>query len=302
MVNNRKISFMASLDFSSWEPKKILESLFNAGYDGVEWTLSHFNPRTKSIEELRELVNLTKDYDLKVSEVVIQQDIVNLSKKIRRDRIDLVKESIVAAGEVGVKILNLFSGPAPWDPKAPRIPGDISEGEAWGQVLDAYSEFVNLAERHKVYLAVEAVWGHLCHDYYTTKELIDSFNSEYLGINMDPSHYQLYGNDVSWVVKRWGEKIKHVHLKDVIGKPGTQGKDFMFPLLGEGMVDWSAFLKALDEIGYEGFLSVEFESFNYYRNVLSSDPVKAAKLSMEQVKKLIRLYDNMHVVEKWRKH
>ena len=88
--------------------------------------------------------------------------------------------------------------------------------------------------------------------------------------------------------EKWGEKIRHVHLKDVIGSPGVSGGDFMFPLLGEGMVDWKIFLKALDEIGYKGFLSVEFESFKYYRNLLNSDPVKAARISMEQVKKLIR--------------
>lgn len=287
MINSRKFAFMASLDFASWQPERILESLSNLGYDGVEWTLSHFNPRTKSREELRKLAELIKSYGLEVSEVVVQQDVVNLNEKIRRDRIELVKECIEVVSEVGVNIINLFSGPAPWDPKAPRIPEDISEGKAWEQVLEAYQEFVKLAEKSKVYLAVEAVWGHLCHDYYTTKELMSSFDSEFLGINMDPSPCCLYGNDIPWVIKKWGKKIKHVHLKDVAGKPGFHGKDFIFPLLGEGIVDWKGFFKALDEIEYKGFFSVEFESFNYYRNVLKNDPLKAAEISMEQIKELI---------------
>ncbi len=287
MIDNRKFAFMASLGFASWQPERILESLSNLGYDGVEWTLSHFNPRTKSQEELRKLVELTKSYGLEVSEVVVQQDVVNLNEKIRRDRIELVKECIEVVSEVGVNIINLFSGPAPWDPKAPRVPEDIFEGKVWEQVLGAHEEFVKSAEKHKVYLAIEAVWGHLCHDYYTTNELISSFDSEFLGINMDPSPYCLYGNDISWVIKKWGKRIKHVHLKDVAGKPGIHGKDFIFPLLGEGIVDWKAFFKALDEIEYKGFFSVEFESFNYYRNVLKNDPVKAAEISMAQIKELI---------------
>jgi len=289
MVNNRKIAFMASLGFSSWKPEKILESLSNLGYDGVEWTLAHFNPRNKSKKELKELVDMTEKYSLEISEIVVQQDVVSLNEKVRRDRINLVKECIVSASETGVEVINVFSGPAPWDQKAPRIPKDISEGNAWEQVLEAYGEFVDLAEKCKVYLAIEAVFGHLCHDYYTTQELISSFNSEYLGINMDPSHYRLYGNDIPWVVKKWGKKIKHVHLKDVIGNPGINGKDFMFPLLGEGMINWKAFFKALDEIEYKGFLSVEFESFKYYRNVLNSDPLRAARISMEQIKELSKL-------------
>ena len=55
---------------------------------------------------------------------------VSLDENLRRDRIKLVKECIEAASEVGVNIINLFSGPAPWDAKAPRIPEDISEGKA----------------------------------------------------------------------------------------------------------------------------------------------------------------------------
>lgn len=287
MVDNKKLAFMASLDFAAWQPERILESLSNLGYDGVEWTLSHFNPRTKSQEELRKVVELTKSYGLEVSEVVVQQDVVSLDENLRKDRIELVKECIEVANETGVHILNLFSGPAPWDPKAPRIPEDISEGKAWEQILKAYKEFVEWAEKYKVYLAVEAVFGHICHDYYTTRELIDAFHSEYLAIIMDPSHYQLYGNDVPWVIKKWGKRIKHVHLKDVAGKPGIHGKDFIFPLLGEGIVDWKAFFKALDEIEYKGFFSVEFESFNYYNVILDKNPVKAAAVSLEQVRRLI---------------
>ena len=289
MLNNKKIAFMASLDFASWQPEKVLQSLSSLGYDGVEWKLSHFNPRARTKKELEKLAQLTKSYDLEISEIVVQQDIISLDKNLRRDRINLVKECIEAANDIGVHIINLFSGPAPWDPKAPRIPGNISEGKAWEYVLEAYSEFIDLAEKYAVYLAVEAVWGHLCHDYYTTKELMSSFDSEFLGINMDPSPCCLYGNDIFWVIKKWGKKIKHVHLKDVAGKPGFHGKDFIFPLLGEGIVDWKAFFKALDEIEYKGFFSVEFESFNYYRNVLKNDPIKAAEISMEQVRKLTEL-------------
>jgi len=281
-----KFGFLASLDFRFWEAEKVVVALSKIGYEGVEWTLSHFNPRTKTLTDLQRLISTTRDHGLEISEVVVQQDVVTLDEKARRDRIDLVKECIKAAGQVGVKTINLFTGPAPWDPKAPKIPIDLTEGKAWTLVLEAFNEFVSEAEKNEVYLAVEAVFGHLCHDYYTMKELLDNFNSKYLGVNMDPSHYALYRNDVSWVVKKFGDKIKHVHLKDAIGKPGLHGEDFMFPLLGEGMIDWKGFLDALRSIGYKGFLSVEFESFGYYAKILGRDPVKAAEISMEHLKRL----------------
>jgi len=287
-----KIGFLASLDFRSWKAEKVAATLSQIGYEGVEWTLAHFNPKTKTIKELEALVKTTREHGLEISEVVAQQDLITLNEKIKRDRINLIKECIKAVGQVDIKTVNLFTGPAPWDPNAPRIPRDITEGEAWSLILDAFNELVEEAERYGVYLAVEAVFGHLCHDYYTIKELLDNIDSKFLGVNMDPSHYALYRNDIPWVVKKLGKKIKHAHVKDVAGKPGKHGEDFIFPLLGEGMIDWKGFFEALRNIGYNGFLSVEFESFGYYTKILGRDPAKAAEISMEQMKQLLKLCES----------
>ena len=52
-------------------------------------------------------------------------------------------------------------------------------------------------------------------------------------------------------------------------------------------MDWKAFFQSLDDVGYEGYASVEFESFTYGRQILNNDPLKTAALSMEQVEILI---------------
>jgi sugar phosphate isomerase/epimerase len=56
--------------------------------------------------------------------------------------------------------------------------------------------------------------------------------------------------------------------------------------LGEGRTDWPAFFEALCDIGFDGFHSVEFESYKYYEQILGCDPVAAAKLSLEQLRAL----------------
>jgi sugar phosphate isomerase/epimerase len=288
MRNNllkEKIGFLAGLDFTGWEPRKVIDILSSLGYSGVGWTLSHFNPRTNSREQLRQIVKITKSAGMEISEIVVQQDLVNKEDDLRKDRVELVKEAIAICGELGVGSVNLFTGPAPWDSDAPVIGKDIDEGAAWEYVFRSFDEIVPLAEKRNVELAVEGVWGMLCHDYYTTRPLIDHYDSDYLGVNLDPSHGILYGNmDVGWVVKQWGKKIKHVHLKDCAGVPGN----FIFPVIGEGLVNWRSFFGALKEIGYKGFCSVEFESFVYYKNVLKSDPAEAARISMDAVKELIK--------------
>ena len=66
---------------------------------------------------------------------------------------------------------------------------------------------------------------------------------------------------------------------------------FIFPLPGEGLVDWKEFFTALDEIGYDGFCSVEFESFTYYEKILSNDPEAAARISMQAIQSLTQCDD-----------
>jgi len=291
MPQPSQLAYMASLGFASWPPREVVRTLHKLGYAAVEWTMAHFDPRNHSAADIAALVAVAADEGLAVSEVVVQQDLVSLEPAVRRDRRDHLRQCIEAAAQAGIGTLNLFSGPAPWDPGAPKLGRDISEGAAWDQVLDAFGELVPLAEAAGVRLAVEAVFGMVVRDYYTTLPLLQAFDSPALGLNFDPSHYQLYRNDVPWTVRRWGlRRIFHVHLKDCVGVPGgLPGETFTFPLLGEGALDWPACLGALDEIGYTGYLSVEFEAFSYYSRVLRGDPVAAARLSMEQCRALLGL-------------
>ncbi len=284
--NQRHFGYMASLGFQAWTVEDIVTGLAGLGYTCVEWTLAHFDPR-QSPSELARLSSVPEKHGMKASEIVIQQDFVTLDPSLYESRLALVADSIAAAGKTGINILNLFTGPAPWDPKAPHLGIDLTEGEAWKLVLEAFHRLLPLAEKEHVYLAVEPVFGHLCHDYYSTRELLRQFDSEYLALNLDPSHFQLYSNDLPWAVSQLAPYIRHVHLKDVVGKPGMPGREFTFPLLGEGTIDWNSFTQALDNINYRGTLSVEFEAFGYFEKVLQGDPLKAAALSMEQISHLI---------------
>jgi sugar phosphate isomerase/epimerase len=285
---NRKYAFLAGLGFGGMEIEQVADILAELGYDGIELTLGHFNPQAMSPEELSKVAATVRAAGLEISEIVVQQDLVRRDPVQLESTCALIADCIRAAADNGVPALNLFTGPPPWDPAAPQLGRDISHGEAWELVTKAFKQMLPVAEDKKVYLAVEAVWGMLARDYYTLQELFRQVDSPYLAVNMDPSHFALYRNDVPWSVGQLGDKIVHVHLKDAIGLDTRQPDDFIFPLLGEGMIDWPAFFGALDDIGYAGYCSVEFESFTYYRTVLQEDVKAAAALSMEQIKALTR--------------
>jgi len=279
-----KTSFLAGLGYASMDASKVIESLRSLGYDGVEWTTSHFDPN-KPLAELREVVSRTREAGMEVSRIMAHEDLVSLDDGARKAKIDKAVRVIAAAGDCGVATVGTMTGPAPWDPSAPKVGRDISEAAAWEQVFEAYDAFSKAAEAAGVVVSSEGVFGMVAHDFYTHRFLIDRLDNPAQKVNLDPSHGVLYGNlDVGWVVRQWGEKIAHVHLKDAVGIPEV-GR-FIFPLLGEGNVNWKAFFAALEEIGYEGYCSVEFESFAYYASVLGNDPEAAARVSMEQVKAL----------------
>ncbi len=282
-----KLGFLAALGFAAQPVEQVAATLAEIGYGSVEWTLSHFNPTTMSPAELEAVVATTTRHGLVTSELVVQQDLITLDEPTWNERVQLTEACIRAAGDSGIGVVNLFSGPAPWDPSAPVVNRDIAEQQAWEMLFRSFDRLLPVAENHHVCLAVEAVFGMLCRDYYTTRVLFDRYDSPSLGINMDPSHYALYRNDITWVVREWGHRIKHVHLKDVIGMPGAIGESFTFPLIGEGIIDWPSFVRTLDDIGYSGPLSIEFEAFTYYRNVLRSDPSEAARRSYLDVHALL---------------
>jgi sugar phosphate isomerase/epimerase len=269
--------------------RKCTDALAEIGYKAVEFKETSFNPDEGLEKGFKRAVKIAASSGLSVSNFVILRDIVNVQG--RKKGIDDVINCIRATSEAGVNKLNLITGGMPgsapvddnwWRPK------ETSFAVAWDNVFDAFEKFLKVAEKYGVYLAVEACIGQVTHDYYSTLPLFSRFDSKFLALTFDPSHYLLYRNDIPWAIRQWKGKIKHVHLKDAVGEPGEFGLDFLFPILGEGGINWKAFLEALDEIHYDGFLCVEFESFKYMHEVLNDNPAEAARLSMLSLRNLTR--------------
>ena len=267
-------------------PQEAIDVLSRYGYAGVEWIgYLHFNTE----EELMNLAALTRKGGLEVANIMCSSDLVVPDDAKRAERVKYTVDKISAARAASIDKVNLFSGPADWDPNAQKIGKEFKEGAAWKNLVDSFNSIVAAAEKNDVTITFEAAFNMLVHDFYTLQEFLTYFQSKHLAVNLDPSHMVLYGNDVGYAVRRLGKRIQHVHVKDAVGKPGTQNENFMFPMLGEGVTDWKDFFDALTEVGYNGYLSVEFEAENYLKNVWQSDWAKAAESSKMQLDRITHL-------------
>ena len=277
---NNPVGFFLNLDQGSLSNEQVVAMLAEVGYDCIEYGMTHLNPQTMSGQQMRDLVGLTEAGGLKVSEWVVQRELVHRDDSVREKELQITLDCIAAAADLGIGVLNIYTGPAPFmEIGSPVLHQQISEGEAWDMVCNAMDRLVPAAEKAQVKLAVEAVYGMVSREYYTLAELLRRYDSAYLGCNYDPSHMELHYNTVSWTIHQLKDRIFHCHVKDTAGVPGKVMDDtFNFSLLGEGRVDWPGFFTAMKEVGYQGCLSVECEAFRYYETTMKKDLRRCAEM------------------------
>lgn len=108
----------------------------------------------------------------------------------------------------------------------------------------------------------------------TLKKFLDSLNSKGVGVNLDPANLVMVtGDDPAKAVHNLKDYIVHTHAKDgrqnfyvdpdiiygMVESEIVTADSFIEVPLGEGSVNWDEYLKALDDIGYKGFLTIERE-------------------------------------------
>ena len=106
------------------------------------------------------------------------------------------------------------------------------------------------------------------------KEFLDGLQSKGVAVNLDPANFVMVtGDDPVKAVYTLKDYIVHTHAKDgrrlmvkdpeiiygLIEEEIQSGQSFIELPLGEGDVNFDEYLKALDDIGYKGFLTIERE-------------------------------------------
>lgn len=174
--------------------------------------------------------------------------------------IEQSKRILDLAMDLETNVVTTHIGVVPADPTHPR----------YQIMLEACGALAAYADSLKAHFAIET--GPETSE--TLKGFLDALHTTGVAVNLDPANFVMVtGDDPAKAVYTLKDYIVHTHAKDgrkltdvdpeiLYGLTETDmlaDPSFIELPLGEGDVDFDAYLKALADIGYQGFLTIERE-------------------------------------------
>ncbi|MEO0447781.1 MAG: sugar phosphate isomerase/epimerase family protein [Verrucomicrobiota bacterium] len=194
---------------------------------------------------------------------------------VRQRAADELKKTAAAARQLGVGVVNGFTGSSIWHllySFPPNLPGQIDRGfedfaNRFGPIMD---EFQNQGVKY----GLEVHPTEIAFDMASAERAVSAIgNHPCFGFNYDPSHLGYQGVDYVEFIYKFADRINHVHMKDVAWSSAPtaagvfgghvdfhkHGRYWDFKSVGRGNIDFERIIRALNDIGYAGPLSVEWE-------------------------------------------
>ncbi len=193
---------------------------------------------------------------------------------VRQRAAQEVKNTACAAAKFGVKVVNGFTGSKIWKTVAmfPPVPPKMIE-DGYKDFADRWNPILDEFDKYGIRYALEVHPSEIAFDFWTAKRALEALNYRpAFGFNFDPSHLYWQMMDPTEFVYEFGKNIYHMHVKESVrvlnGRNGVLGSllffgdrrrgwDFVSP--GRGGVPWERVFRALNDVGYKGPLSIEWE-------------------------------------------
>ncbi len=228
------------------------------------------------------------------SDAFAPPDCAGDAEKKRAWAVETMKQTARAAANLGLKTVVGFTGSSIWHMfySFPPVTDEMIDAgfkyfaEMWNPILDVFDEC-------GVRFALEVHPTEIAFDIITAKRALEALDHrKTFGFNFDPSHLHWQMVDPVRFLNEFPDRIYHVHMKDaalqldgrsgILGSHlnfGRPGRGWDFRSLGHGGVNFEEIIRTLNQIGYNGPLSVEWEDSGM-------DRVHGAKEACQFVKKV----------------
>ena len=280
-----------------------IKTIGELGFEGIEMIAFSiddlYNYYTdKKITEHKKQIDF---YGMSVSEFILYapllDDLLAHSRQEKQKAYDIFERGLDTAAKFATGIINIVSNwplelkaPIPYipsfihpnvdgvgkfDPKLKmELPPGFDAPFVWENYMQSLEHLVGMCERYKIKFALE---GHANVIVGTTDAFLraaDRITSPYFTTNFDTAWQLVQREYLPWSVYKLRDRISHVHLRD-----GDGLGCYRMPT-GTGIIDFHGFVRALKEIGFDGFLSFELAGL--------SDPVRQVGQAKEYMERVLK--------------
>ncbi len=240
--------------YTRWPIEKAISDVRARGFDGVEILadLPHAWPDSVDVASLKRALgtfpisNLNANTSLGLDREGrdpsgFWPSLIDPDEGLRSRKVEYVKRVIDLARELGAPCVCTATGSLP--------PGS---GDAQKLLVDSFARILGHAERApQVRVGVEYEPGFFVHGRESALRLLDQVRHPLMGVNLDLGHAECEGEELGETIDCFGARIWNIHLEDIRARV----HEHLVP--GEGDIDFGTVRRALDRIGYTGFVTLE---------------------------------------------
>ena len=273
----------ALMDSFKMETRKAIETAASLGVKGLQMyaTTGEHSPENMTPAKCKELLDMMNSNGMIFSAICGDLGMGFSNPEKNPELIEKSKRILELAKELGTNIVTTHIGVIPQDKNHPR----------YKIMQEACGELCEYADSMDAHFAIETG----PETAITLKGFLDELGSTGVAVNLDPANFVMVtGDDPVKAVYTLKDYIVHTHAKDgiklmdcdpevlygVIEDVIQAGEAFREVPLGQGTVKFPEYLKALDEIGYNGFLTIERE--------VGANPSKDIALAVDFLNELIK--------------